>query len=444
MPKIAFTSLKLKHLPIPMRDASGKVSQVDYWDESQPGFGLRLSSSGDGSWMLMTRVLRQGRPTLVRVNLAPYGDPAEDPEALSLADARAKAAEALRRIRGGEDPVVAKRQKRERQIEDSKRTFGAVAALFLAKHCTKKRPATYRQYNSILTGPDFAEWRERPLASITRRDVRDVLEEIVERGAGISANRTLACLRKMMNWAVENDYLENAPTVAVKAPVPERPRDRHLFGDSMKNRPSEIALAWKAFEKLGPVNAAYLKLLLLTGQRKQELAHMRTDELFDLDKENPRWIIPGAKTKNGEEHAVPLSPLASELLRGIPRFEGCAHVFSLNGETPMNGFSKLKERIDRVIRDLKASGQNERQFTEPWTLHDLRRTFSTGLIELGVSESVVDLLTNHISGEARRGVRRHYNHARREKEKREAMLTWERHIRSLIAEDALPAYRLAA
>jgi integrase len=130
----------------------------------------------------------------------------------------------------------------------------------------------------------------------------------------------------------------------------------------------------------------------------------------------------------------------------VPRIAGCPYIFSTNGQTPINGFSKLKQRLDAAIGQLKASGEYERQFNEPWTFHDLRRTFSTGLIELGVSESVVDLLTNHRSGEAHRGVRRHYNHARREREKREAMLLWEKHIRSLVqsSQHATPPYLLAA
>lgn len=444
MPRIAFTALKLKTLPTPPRTAAGTVAQVDYWDETEPGFGLRVSSSGARTWVLMSRVMRAGRPVQVRSNVGRAGDPKDDPGALTLADARAKARGMLQAIAAGQDPLAVKRQEHEQRIEESKKTFGAVRDVFMAKHCEKRRASTYRQYESILKGEDVAPWTDRPLNSITRRDVRELLERVLERGVTVRANRVLASVRKFFNWAVEHDYLQLAPTVGVKAPVQERPRERHLFGDTQKNRPSEIALAWRAFEQCGPVDGAYLRLLMLNGQRRDEVAHIRDDELFDLDGEQPRWIIPGEKTKNGEEHAVPLTALQVELLRSVPRFAGCPYIFTTNGKSPINGFSKLKIKADAAIARLKETGGYEGQFVEPWTLHDLRRTFSTGLIELGAGESLVDLLTNHKSGEGKRGVRKHYNHARRERDKREAMLLWERHIRSLLEPAPAKVLQLAA
>ena len=444
MPKITFTALKLKHLPTPARVESGAVAQVDYWDESQPGFGLRVSSSGARTWVLMSRVLREGRSVQVRSNVGRYGDPKDDAGALLLADARAKARDMLQGIAAGQDPLTAKREEQDRRIEESKNTFGSLVDVFLAKHCAKLRASTNLQYESILRGADFAEWQARPLSSITRRDVRDLLDAVIARGVTVRANRILASLRKMLNWAVEHDYLDAVPTFGVKAPVTEKPRERHMFGDSQKNRPSEIALAWRAFEQCGALNGAYLRLLMLTGQRRDEVAQIRDDEIFDLDGENPRWIIPGDKAKNGREHTVPLSPLAVEILQSVPRLAGCPYVFSTNGRTPINGFSKLKVRADAAIDALKVGDAYVGQFAEPWTFHDLRRTFSTGLIELGASPDVVDLLTNHQSGEAKRGVRKHYNHARLDGAKGEAMLLWERHVRGLLEPQRARAFKLAA
>jgi integrase len=172
------------------------------------------------------------------------------------------------------------------------------------------------------------------------------------------------------------------------------------------------------------------KLLMLTGQRLSEVAEMQDDELLDLNGKDPRWIIPGTRTKNSKEHVVPLGPTAVKALRTIPRLRNCPFVFSTTGTTPISGFTNLKKRIDTQIEKQKKEQPSifAGQFSKPWRFHDLRRTFKTGLAELGVSPDVRDALVNHTP----QGVAAHYDHGEYNALKREAMLRWEQHIQNLI------------
>lgn len=435
MPRLSFTPLKLKSIKPPAAGPAGKVVQVDYWDESLPGFGLRVSSTGARTWVLLTRAIRHGAAKQVRYSLGAYAPGPDDPSGLGLSAARQKAAEWKAAVQRGEDPAEARQRAQRARIDASRQTFEAVATEFLDRYCRGVDPlraSTIRQYEDFLIKTDdFKPLRDRPLGTITKRDIRDVLDDILKRGAPVRANRALATVRKFLNWAVDQDYITASPAAAIDAPTSEEPRERHLFGDAELDRPSEIALAWRAFAAVGRFGPM-LQLMLCTGQRRDEVAGMRWDEIIDLQGEAPRWAIPAERTKNGRPHLVPLGALAADIIRAVPRHANSPFLFSGTGATPFSGFSKLKAEVDDQVASLKATGDYEGQLTDGWTLHDLRRTFSTGLIELGVSENVVDALTNHVSGQSRRGVRRHYNHAKHEARKRAAMQAWEIHVQSQI------------
>lgn len=436
MPTIPLSDRKLKSLSIPPRTAAGDVARIDYWDESQPGFGLRISSSGARTWMVMTRVLSHGKYKLIRYTLDDYKTD-KDGAGLTLAEARMKATEILRMAKNDVDPRQIDEKARQEKLEASLNTFGTVSEDFLKRYCQKNlRARTQEQYNQILKRKEFDTWRDRPIASITRKDVHRVLDTIADR-APIAANRTLAILRKFMNWAVERGHIPYSPTTGVTAPEPERLRNRHLFGEPETGRPSELALAWRAFEGTG-IYEPFFKLLLLTGQRRMEVAAMCRQELQDLDGDNPRWIVPSDRAKNGQEHIVPLGPLAVETIKAVPQIKDCPYLFSVTGKTPISGFSKAKECVDQNIENLKKedeTGVYQGQFVEPWVVHDLRRSQFTGLIEMGFSADIADALSNHVTGSARQGVRKNYNHARYGQAKRTAMLAWEAHIKSLLGDD---------
>jgi integrase len=181
---------------------------------------------------------------------------------------------------------------------------------------------------------------------------------------------------------------------------------------------SEIGDFWKAAEAVGDSATAILKLLLLSGCRLREVAEMRRDELSD---DGVTWNLPGARTKNRKPHVVPLPPLARDILASVKLIEGCPYVFSTTGKSPVQGWSKIKDRLDVAMKP-----------TTPWVLHDLRRTAATGMAELGIAPHIVEAVLNHVSG-ARAGVAGTYNRAAYAPEKKAALERWGDHVDALVS-----------
>src|SRR5262249_43405471 len=148
-------------------------------------------------------------------------------------------------------------------------------------------------------------------------------------GGPIAANRTLAHTRKLFNWAIARDIIEASPVAVVEAPGKEKKRDRHLSDD-------EIRLLWTALDGLDYPIAPYFKLLLVTGQRREEVAGMRWDQ---IDEKQKLWTIPSYSTKADRTHIVPLSELAIEILGKVPRVG--AQVFTTRRGRPVSGYSKM-------------------------------------------------------------------------------------------------------
>ena len=248
-------------------------------------------------------------------------------------------------------------------------------------------------------------WGKREAASITRRDVLDLMDALVDGGLPIGANRVLAAVRKMFGWAVERDILPTSPVVNVRAPGKETERDRVLTDEELKK-------VWEAAERKGGVSGAFLKTLILTAQRRDEVSSMRW---ADLDLEARVWTLPREATKGDRSHEVPLSPAVIEVLTALPRTG--AYVFSsTRGERPISGYSKIKVAADKLAG------------FDDWRLHDLRRTAGTGMARGGIATSTISRVLNHKEG----GVTKIYNRYGYLDEKRHALETWARKVESLV------------
>lgn len=447
---VSFDSKSLKHLkPPPKRlDTHGHevVNQITFWDASTRGFGLRVSSAGTKSWIWMGRVPKHGMKRGVRYHLGGYAQH-EGEAGLTLAKARQKATSYQEAADRGEDPGQSLQDAKAMALTRSKHTFKSLAEEFLATHHPRKkaelRPSTLRRYRGLLLGPDVADWLARPIASLTRGDVIDLLHRMQRRKRArggkltVSVNRMLAVLRKFFRWSIQRNLIDVSPASDIEPPAAEEPRDRHLFGNRLHNQPSELGLLWKACECVGPFGTLP-KILILTGQRLSEVAGMQWDELLDFDGRESRWLIPGARTKNGKAHLVPLAPLAVKTIHSIKQKEKAPFLFSGTGHTAFSGFSGLKKQIDAEIESVKKEepARYTGQFLKPWRFHDLRRTFKTGLAELGIGSDIRDALVNH----TKQGVDAHYDHAELLQGKRKGMEAWERHIKELITE-AKPSRR---
>lgn len=405
MPTTNLTAASVDRLKPP---SSG---QAEYYDRRLPSFGLRLSYHGTKSWFVMTRL--DGK--LIRVTLGRH-------PALSLADAREEARRTTTLAAAGKDPRLIRSAARQKKQEERRNTFGSCVEEFLAKHVERRlRPSTQREYRRILKGSDTRAWRDRPIGQIGKRDVLDVIEAMDVRGSPGASKRALVYLRKFFNWCGERDIITIVPTDRIRSPHPEVKRDRVLTEH-------ELSYLLRALEAEESVFGPLVRLLLLTGQRRAEVAGMLWCELRDINGDNPLWEIPGKRTKNKQGHLVPLPLTARDLILSALRVS--EFVFTTTGETPVSGFGKVKARIgDRMNAMRKADGLEP---LPPWTLHDLRRTMVTVMNEkLGVAPHIVEAVVNHMSGLAKAGVAGVYNRALYLRERKFALEAWADYVTGL-------------
>lgn len=232
----------------------------------------------------------------------------------------------------------------------------------------------------------------------------------MKRGSQMAARHAFAAIRKMFNSLVEQGALQASPCLGMKPPAKAGSRDRVLTAEELK-------AIWQAADGIGYPFGPIVHILMLTAQRRGEVAAMQWEDL-DLDK--GVWTIPADKTKNAKPHAVPRGGTARDILIQFPR-TGSAYVFPARGKPgqPYSGYSKGKRELDAAAK------------LTHWTLHDLRRTAATGMARLGIAPHVVERVLNHVSGTFA-GVAGIYNRFRYEDEMREALTVWDHHLVTLL------------
>ena len=279
------TDIQIKKLALPEQRREvpdGKIA----------GLFLVVQPSGAKSWAVRYRVA--GTPK--KFTIGPY-------PAIDLATARKRAQEAMGEVAGGNDPAAQKKAVRAARVAEQSAgdRVETVVDLFVKKHLAKKsKPSWAKEGERLLRVEIVPTLGKRRLGEITRADVRRRLEEIADRGAPITANRTLAVFRKLCNWALSQELIGASPCASLEAPSPERSRERVLNDD-------EIRLVWRAFEQVGWPFGPMGKLLLLTGARRDEVAGMRWGE---LDLSAKVWRLPKERTKNKKAHELPLTEAA--------------------------------------------------------------------------------------------------------------------------------------
>jgi integrase len=366
-------------------------------DKLLPSLYLVVQPTGAKSWAVRYRIA--GRPRKHTLDAYP---------AIDLKAARDLASEALRAVAKGRDPG---REKLESRVV-APDTVAAVVRQFVELHCRRhNRPRHARETTRLLERNVLPRWRARLMRDITRRNVLDLLDRLVEDGP-ITANRTLSAVRKLFSWAVSRDIIAASPCAGVKPPTPERSRDRVLSDD-------ELRAVWEAAEKLGGPFGALIKLLILTGQRRDEVAGMRWSEL-NLDA--GLWVIASDRVKNNEAHVVPLSKLAVEILNNLPRIADSDFVLTTTGKSPASDYSKKKRQLDALAR------------VSSWRLHDIRRSMASGLARLGVNLPTIEKVLNHRSGSFGGivGVYQRHDFAA---EKRAALERWVAHVQQVVGRE---------
>lgn len=368
--------------------------QITVFDDEVPGFGVRVSAK-TRVWIISYRnKLGQSKQvTIGRVGL------------LSATEARKAAADMLSRVRLGSDPHT---ERKAAKVAASV-TFGSQIEAYLE---TRRRDvsASYHRDLTRSLNVDLAPLHRIPVADMTHGQVHEQIERIA-RDHPHAAKQARAGLSRFFKTMVSKGIAPRNPVVDVETPATPGARDRVLKDD-------ELRAVWRATAG-GDEFSQIVRLLILSGQRREEVSGMLWDE---VDLANATWSLPGSRTKNGLPHEVPLSAPMLEILqrRDDVRLEGRTHVFGRSGRTGFSGFSKGKALLDERC-----------PLASHWRIHDLRRSVSTGLARLRVRHEVIEALLNHVSG-AKSGVAGTYNRHLYDAEKREALDLWAEHTAAFV------------
>jgi integrase len=375
---------------------AGKRDRLVF-DDALPGFGVRVHASGRAVFIVQYRTLRGQR----RLTLG-------DARKISLDEARRDAKRRLAAVALGQDPAAEKAAARAR----AKQTLGAVVPLFLDRKRQIVRAVTFRAIERRLARR-WAPLHDLPLHEITRRDVAARLLEI-ERDHGTNPARgARTTLGDLFTWAMGEGLVENNPIVGTNEPPPPKARERVLHD-------RELAAVWRACERLEEYGHI-VRLLILTGARRDEIGSMRWTE---LDPERGALRIPGVRTKSARELMLPLPPFAWSILAEIPscRLDHDRRVFG-RGRVGFSTWSQAKRELDqRIARDAELA---------PWVLHDVRRSVATGMAEIGVQPHIIEAVLNHTSGH-KAGVAGVYNRATYEREVKAALALWAEHTLAVV------------
>lgn len=388
--------------------ASGRVETKD----TLSPLAFRITSAGARSFTVRVRIKGQKQPIRLTFEKPPHPS--------TLTEAREWAVRMTSLCRLGTDPrEVARASKAAAEaakIDAEQNRFEVVAERFLAtngafkKNSRPWKPRTKDEYARNLKRP-IGRWRGRNIQSITRDEISDFLAEVAE-DAPIAANRLLAVLSATMNWwQTQRGSNFTNPIIRGMAPAEERSRDRILSDD-------ELRLIWRIAERSGTYGGI-IRMLLLTGARKSEVAAMRHSMMKD-----DVWELPGAMTKNHETLSLPLPKAAVELIRDQVRVEGQDVVFSLDGKHAFQNWGKSKAAFDlrclhRLRAAARASGGDPAEVSPlpNWRLHDLRRTARSLMSRAGVQAEHAERVLNHKQS----GIAGVYDRYRYEEEKRRAL-----------------------
>ncbi len=365
--------------------------RVELWDSVVPGLVLRVGGRRK-TWYAVYRLA--GRRQWMKLGHSP---------AVELAEARKSARAALEALEQQEDP---KAQPTEIVPDEGRETLKAVVEdyqrLYIGVRLKKATGAAYKGRLTRLV----KKYGHKPIPKVTRRDILDHTEGLVAEGKAAEAAYVHRILAGFFNWCLARGLINVSPMHGMKPPAKVASRDRVLTDD-------EVRAVWEAAAGLGYPYGPFVRMLLATGQREGEVARMRRDQV-----DGAAWTMPD--TKRGTPHRVILPGLARRVLEECPKFEGPHYFTSGDGKKSINGFSKMKARLDDTLGDQ----------LEPWRLHDLRRTVASGMAKLGTQPHVIEAVLNHRSGTVS-GIARVYNRYSYETEGADALARWARHLEAV-------------
>ena len=352
MPKLS--SIRLTDTYV--KSLKPQANRYIVYDAALPGFGIRVAESGAKTWVVLTRLSGKRK----RITIGRY-------PAVSLTAARETARQTMADIHHG-------------RFETHQSDMMFVDALEEWYQREQRANKSYRQVEQTIRLHVVPYLKNQKLRDVSKSDLMKVIDRIADQGKTTQANRTRAFIKRFFSWALERDLLQASPAASLPKAGVEISRDRVLSR-------GELVSVWNAAGVIGYPFGPLFKLLILTAQRRDEVAQMRWSE---IDLERTRWVISKERAKNGKAHVVHLSEAALSLIKSIPNHGDSDLVFTTTGTTPVSGFSVAKKNIDMLSK------------VSDWRLHDLRRTAATLMADdLGIAPAVVDRVLGHVSGTVR-------------------------------------------
>jgi len=385
-------------------EGDGKLQDLR-WDTEMRGFGVRIYPSGIKSFIM---TYRQNGTKRIYV-IAQYGQ-------ITLEQARELTKKRFGEIADRRDPLLEKRATKKKHEWTVKRAFED----FL-NHYAKKRNKHWEETDRIFKKDILPSLESTAIDEVKKDDIIKILDKIRDRNSGIMANRTLAHVKKFFQWCLERNLIEFSPVMGIGKPAAEIDRDRVLYD-------YEIKEIWNAAQEMGFPFGYCIQFLILTGQRRGEIAAMRWE---DYNKKEQLWTLPKEFTKTNRQHEVPISDFAAEIIKACHKLLQGDYVFTSAGNRPFENFSRDKELLDDAINTKRKMAKQPPM--QPWRIHDIRRTVATGMAKLGVAPHVVQKVQNHSTG-AISGIAAIYNRYEYADEKREALDQWAAQIQKILTD----------
>lgn len=413
--KRKFTEQMIENITAP------KKGRKEFNDILCPGLILRVSHKGTRTLSVIYKVVGEGgvngngkllTGSQHRITLGKY-------PIISLADARQKAQQIQIKAANGEDP---RKEQREYSLKRSNNTFAAAYNQFMEKHA-KKNIKSWKNIECHFRVHILPHWQNIPIQDIKRKDVHELLDNIVATGRVGTAREVRRHLSNFYNWALDRDIVSDSPLHGLKRKDLQPNEDA---GRSLTDE--EIRAIFHATNKMGyPFGPMYL-LLLLTGQRNNEWANARINEINTGDK----WLeIPRERYKGNRDHIVPLVEPIWEIVQSLPEWvhENYYLFTTRGGRMPVAGFSKAKARLDSYVLETLCKERNDRQTKlERYRIHDFRVTCETRLANLGFSQEIRDRVLGH----AQPGLQKTYNKYDYMDEKTAALAAYANHIMEIV------------
>ena len=387
----------VKRLPVP-----NKGNRVTYFAgatiqgaKAPRGFGVRVTAAGARAFVLNYRL--RGREH--RFTIGAWPD-------WSALKAVREARNLRQRVDRGENPIE------DRAPSPTTVTVASSLDDFVARHVRNKNQPlrSADEYESAFNRLVKPRIGNLGIYEVRRSHVIKMLDEIEDANGPVMADRTLAYVRKAFNWYATRDDQFNVPIVRGMARVKpkERARTRILSDD-------EIRILWPVLDEAGTFGAL-ARTLLLTAQRRDEVAHMQHNEIG----REGIWAIPAERYKTKRPNFVPLSKAALAVIAAQPKHEDCDYVFPSRAKTPYSGFGKSKAKLDKAVFAVMKKQAKKGAKVEPmpnWTLHDLRRTAKTLMVRAGVRSDISERVLGHVIA----GVEGTYDRHSYADEKRDAL-----------------------